>query len=238
MEYKDQAIVLRATKYGDTSAIVSLLTKHHGVISAFLKGAYGKKLRFATEVGTILEIDYKGRENSIGYIRPSLVFFTSAYILDSPLKLFACRSALDLIRAFFKEQDNIESFYYLTKNFLKDVVLNKSCYMSYIEWELKLLQEIGYGFDLSTCVATGKTDDLVFISPKSFKAVSKQAAQGYEHKLFTLHDFFIAPREINSSEFKDALYILGYFLNRACIDQGIDIPLARDNFYEKIKVNN
>ncbi len=238
MEYKDQAIVLKATKYGDTSAIISLLTKQHGVISTFLKGAYGKKLRFASEVGTLIDIDYKGKEDSIGYIRPSLVFFTSAYILDSPLKLFSCRSALDLIRAFFKEQDNIESFYYLTKNLLKDVVLNQNFFMSYVSWELKLLKEIGYGFDLSTCVATGTTDDLIYISPKSFKAVSKEAGQAYKHKLFTLHDFFITPREINANEFKDALYILGYFLNKACIDQGINMPLSRDNFYEKIKINN
>ncbi len=235
MEYKDQAIVLKATKYGDNSAILSLLTKNHGIISTFLKGAFGKKLGFASEVASIIDIDWKGKEDSLGYIRPSLVFFTSAYILDAPLRLLACVSIADLVKTLFKENDNIENVFYLTQVLLQNIVVSANFYTDYINWELDLLKEIGYGLDLECCTVTGQKSDLVYISPKSFKAVSRQAGQDWQHKLLKLPDFFIKPRAINAQEFKDALYITGYFLNKACKSQGVDLPSSRDTFYNKIK---
>ena len=46
----------------------------------------------------------------------------------------------------------------------------------YVRLELGLLQELGFGLDLEKCAATGATEDLAYVSPKTGRAVSRAAA--------------------------------------------------------------
>ena len=48
---------------------------------------------------------------------------------------------------------------------------------------LRLLAELGFGLDLDACAATGATDDLVYVSPKSGRAVSRAAGEPCADKL-------------------------------------------------------
>ena len=53
----------------------------------------------------------------------------------------------------------------------------------YVRLELGLLQELGFGLDLEKCAATGATEDLAYVSPKTGRAVSRAAAGPYKEKL-------------------------------------------------------
>ncbi len=97
---------------------------------------------------------------------------------------------------------------------------------AYVKWELGLLGEIGFGLDLSQCAATGGNDRLVYVSPKSGRAVSAGAGEPYKDKLLALPGFLLpgggAP---TTDEVADGFRLTGYLLGRHVLDGGL--PAAR-----------
>ena len=56
----------------------------------------------------------------------------------------------------------------------------------YLSWEITLLEELGFGLDLSSCAVTGVLDNLKYISPRSGRAVSLEAAGDWSKRLLPL----------------------------------------------------
>jgi len=110
----------------------------------------------------------------------------------------------------------------------------------YIRWELGLLGELGFGLDLSACAVTGQTDDLVFVSPRTGRAVSREAGAPYRDKLLRLPEF-MAPTEgaeisVTSVDFHDGMKLTGFFLAHhvfAPLNQ--PLPGARDRLTDLLE---
>ena len=85
---------------------------------------------------------------------------------------------------------------------------------AYVAWELSLLAELGFGLDLSACAATGVVDDLIYVSPKSGRAVSRDAGAAYREKLLPLPQFLIGRVDIAGNAVSDGLRLTAYFLER------------------------
>ena len=98
-----------------------------------------------------------------------------------------------------------------------------------VKWELGLLQALGYGLDLSACAATGATDDLAYVSPRSGRAVSRAAGAPYHGRLLALPAFLHTPGAIGSrAEAATGLELTGYFLERNVFRaHGRALPPAR-----------
>jgi DNA repair protein RecO (recombination protein O) len=99
-------------------------------------------------------------------------------------------------------------------------------------FELDFLAELGFGLDLAVCAATGVTDDLVFVSPRSGRAVSRAAGEPYRDKLMRLPVFLrqqTAPPSLG--DLVDAFVLTGFFLDRhAFAPRGLTLPEARAHF--------
>ena len=107
---------------------------------------------------------------------------------------------------------------------------------SVARYELLLLAELGFGLDLSACVATGATDDLAFVSPKSGGAVSRGAAAGYEARLFPLPPFLCEGGSASGDEVIAALAITGHFLARdIMIDRRREGLAARERLLARLQ---
>ncbi|MEC7655560.1 MAG: DNA repair protein RecO, partial [Pseudomonadota bacterium] len=85
---------------------------------------------------------------------------------------------------------------------------------AYVAWELSLLAELGFGLDLSACAATGIVDDLIYVSPKSGRAVSRDAGAAYREKLLPLPQFLIGRVDVAGNAVSDGLRLTAYFLER------------------------
>jgi DNA repair protein RecO (recombination protein O) len=59
----------------------------------------------------------------------------------------------------------------------------------FVRFELAVLAELGFGLDLASCAATGQRHDLIYVSPKSGRAVSAAAGEPYKTKLLALPGF-------------------------------------------------
>jgi DNA repair protein RecO (recombination protein O) len=101
-------------------------------------------------------------------------------------------------------------------------------------FELGLLDDLGFGLDLERCAATGSTDDLAFVSPKSGRAVSRSAGEPYGDRLLKLPHFLLEPASAapaDAGELAQAFQLTGYFLARHVFEpRGLEPPDARERF--------
>ena len=145
--------------------------------------------------------------------------------MDLPLKLATLSSACAMVEAVLPEQEPHPSLYQgfqaLLDHLENGEARNFDWAQIYVHWELALMAETGFGLDLTACAATGRTDQLTHVSPRSGRAVSAAAAAPYGDRLLRL-PFFLAnpPTDLfleSKDLFKavcDGLALTGFFLER------------------------
>ena len=100
----------------------------------------------------------------------------------------------------------------------------------YVRWEAGLLDALGFGLDLSQCAATGATDDLIYVSPRTGRAVSAAAGAEYAARLFAAAAVSagrVAGRP-DLAATRAGLKLTGHFLlERVLAPHGREMPQAR-----------
>ena len=108
---------------------------------------------------------------------------------------------------------------------------------SVARFELQLLAELGFGLDLASCAATGGEADLVYVSPKSGRAVSREAGRPWQDKLLRLPGFLgeTPATEPSAADLTDGFAITGFFLSRHVFEpRGLALPDARASFINAV----
>ena len=59
----------------------------------------------------------------------------------------------------------------------------------YVLWEIKLLNNLGYGFDFSKCAVSGTNENLTYISPRTGQVVCEEVGRPWKNKLLKLPEF-------------------------------------------------
>ena len=105
-----------------------------------------------------------------------------------------------------------------------------------VRYELLLLTELGFGLDLTACVAGGGNDDLAYVSPRSGGAVSRSEGEAYRDRLLLLPAFLI---EGGTGEWDDILAgfrLTGHFLERDLLQgRAADLLAARERLVDRLK---
>jgi DNA repair protein RecO (recombination protein O) len=236
MDWIDRGIVLTARKHGETSLIVSLLTEHHGRHVGLVRGGAGRRNRGIYQPGNLVNAQWRARlPEHLGTYTCELMEAKTASFLDSPLELAALQSAAALSETSLPEREqhpNIFNGLLVVLESLQDPSVWPAVY---IKWELGLLKELGFGLDFSSCAASGKTDDLVYVSPKTGRAVSRQAGEPYKDIVLNLPEFLVdntVPCELHG--LSEGLKLSGYFLERHAFG-GLALPPARDRFADRVR---
>src|SRR5262249_45849593 len=102
-------------------------------------------------------------------------------------------------------------------------------------FELQLLAELGFGLDLSACAATGELLDLVYVSPRTGRAVSRAAGEAWRDRLLALPAFLGESEEEarapTAAELAAGFALTGLFLERHLYaPHGAALPDARAAF--------
>tara|TARA_Y100001960_G_scaffold324224_1_gene404210 strand:- start:3906 stop:4655 length:750 start_codon:yes stop_codon:yes gene_type:complete len=245
MEWSDDGIVLSAKKHGETAAIITLLTRYHGRHLGLVRGGAGRRARGQYQPGNRLHVEWHGRlAEHLGTYKCEMIEAVSAKLLKSPSRLIALSSACATADAALPEREIYPQVFDGLAVLLNTLVHDKAddaynVWASvYAIWELGLLKELGFGLDLSKCAATGTTEYLTHVSPKSGRAVSADAAKPYLEKLLVLPDFFLQPGKPGMHrDVLDGLRLTGYFLNQHVFSQGNSAkqPDARRRFIQRLK---
>ncbi|HAT34278.1 MAG TPA: DNA repair protein RecO [Rhodospirillaceae bacterium] len=214
MEWQDEGYVLAVRPHGESAAIVSLLTAENGRHAGLVRGGQSRRQRGLLQTGNKVDAIWRARlEEHLGTFTLELQSSAVALVLDEPARLAAMSSAAALVEATLPERDPCPGLY---QSFaaLMEALEGEYWAATYVYWELHLLTDIGFGLDLEECAATGDTDDLIYVSPKSGRAVSRSAGEPYKEKLFALPAFLRGHGEAAESDIADGLALTGYFLQR------------------------
>ena len=236
MDWTDDGIVLASRRHGDSSAIVQLLTRDHGRHAGLARGGRASTGRGVYQPGNLVSVHWRARlAEHLGRYTGELSRGYAAMLLDDPLRLAGLSSACAVAEATLPERHPYPKLYAGFIVLLDAFVSLPAWAAIYARWELGLLDELGFGLDLSECAASGATDDLIYVSPKSGRAVSRQAGEPYRDKLLPLPGFLIGGNDGNASDILAALKLTGSFLDRHVFaPHERKLPAARGRFIDRL----
>ena len=221
MEWHDDAIVLAARKHGESSAIVSLLTRDHGRHAGLVRGGSGRRKRGLFQPGNRVRATWRARlAEHLGSYTCEMTDAIAATQMDDPLRLAALSAVCAVAETALPERENHRPVFE-GLGVLLDCLDQEVWPTIYIKWEMGLLQELGFGLDLSCCAATGLTENLTHVSPKTARAVSAEAARPYKNALLDLPPFLLNGEAAGDwAEVHTGLKLTGFFLERHVFQHG------------------
>jgi DNA repair protein RecO (recombination protein O) len=224
MEWSDEAIILSARPHGESALIVQLLTREHGRHAGLVRGARKARGRGAWEVGNRVEAHWQARlAEHLGLLRCELIAGCAAALIDDPPRLACLAAAAAMAEAALPEREPAPLTFAGFTDLLASLAADRDWQARYVRWELALLGELGFGLDLTRCAATGATEDLVYVSPRSAQAVSRAAGEPYRDRLLRLPSFLReSDAQPTAADIGDGLTLTGFFLERH-----VFAPLAR-----------
>jgi len=238
MEWHDDAIVLAARKHGESNAIVTLLTRDHGRHLGLVRGGMGRRKRGLFQPGNQVRATWRARlAEHLGSFACELENARAATLLDDRDRLSALSAACAVADAALPERET-HAPVFEGMEILLDSMAGNLWPTIYVKWELGLLQELGFGLDFSCCAATGTTENLIYISPKSGRAVSAEAAEPYRKSLLPLPSFLLeAGIEGPPDGISDGLKLTGYFLERHVFSHTRSgmAPAARQRLIDQLR---
>jgi DNA repair protein RecO (recombination protein O) len=240
MDWRDEGILIAARRHGESAAIVEVFTAAHGRHAGVVRGGAGRRLAPVLQPGARLSLEWSARlEEHIGTFRVDPIGARTAAIMADRAALAALGSMTALIAAALPERDAHPELYARTRDLVDALGAAADWPARYAVWELALLAELGFGLDLAACAVTGTADDLVWVSPKSGRAVSRGAGAAWADRLLPLpgflHNAWDAPPV--AAEVSAALTLTGFFLE-ARVAPGLPreaLPPARARAVEAIR---
>lgn len=189
VSWEDQGIVLAVRPFGEHDAILTLLSEGQGRHAGIVKGGAGKSARGLLQPGNLVKAWWRARlDEQLGTFTLELSRPFAASAMTEAAALAGLASLCAMIDATLPEREAHGAVFRHTLHLLEHLGA-EGWEAEYVLWELALLRDMGYGLDLSTCAATGTTEDLVYVSPRSGRAVSRAAGQPYGARLFALPAF-------------------------------------------------
>lgn len=219
MEWRDEGVLLSVRKHGEGSAIIEVLTSAHGRHLGVVRGGASRKLAPHLQPGAQLSLEWRARlEDHLGLFTCDPVRSRAALLAD-PLALAGLGSVCALVHAALPERDPFPALYATTIALLDAMTAGDDWLGPYLRWEMDLLEQIGFGLDLTRCAVTGGRDDLVFVSPRTGRAVSRAGAGEWANRLLPLPPVLMGQGPVSPSDVAQALQLTGHFLTRELADR-------------------
>jgi len=235
MEWRDEGIILAVRPHGETAAIAEILTQEHGRCMGLVRGGRGRRLRPLLQPGNHVGCTWHARlEEHLGHFVLEPLLLQAGLIIDEPLRLLGV-SSLTALSQLLPEREPHPKLFSALQVVLSAIGEDSVWPTLLVRWELGLLEELGFGLDLSQCAATGSRAELVYVSPKSGRAVSREAGLPYHQRLFQLPGFLRGEGQGGGDDVMDGLRLTGYFLERHVFGpRAVDMPQARQMLQEKL----
>jgi DNA repair protein RecO (recombination protein O) len=235
MQWQEEAIILGIKRHGETSVIAEVMTKSRGRHLGLVRGGRSRKLQPVLQPGNLVDVTWRARlDEHLGEFRIEPVRQRAAQLMEHATSLYGLQSMAALLRL-LPERDPHPHLYEALDVILDHLHEPAGAGALFVRFELAVLNDLGFGLDLAECAATGRRDELAYVSPKSGRAVSREAGRPWADKMLRLPEFLAdATRtDITPESLADAFRLSAYFLHRHVYDpRGIPMPSARDGFIQ------
>ncbi len=240
MQWTDDGIVLGVRRYGESSVILELMTLERGRHLGLVRGGAGRRLRGVLQPGNSLRATWRARlDDHLGNYAVEGINLRAAGFLPAAHAVHGVTHLAALCRLLAEREPHAQIYRALET--ILDALGERSVVAPMIaRFELSFLAELGFGLDLSSCAANGSTADLVYVSPRSGRAVSRAGGEEYRDRLMRLPEFLrTAAEPAAAGDLADAFTLTGFFLDRhAFAPRGLPMPDARARFVSAVLVRN
>jgi DNA repair protein RecO (recombination protein O) len=217
VEWIDEGLVLSRRRLGENDAVVALFTAGHGRHLGVVRGGAGRRHGGTLQPGNVVSATWRARlSEQLGTMACELRESVAARLLDDPPRLEALAACLELLDAVLPERQPHPELHAATRALL-GALDEPGFAASVVRWELGLLTALGFGLDLSACAATGETEGLAHVSPRSGRAVSREAGRPFAGRLLALPAFLLAGHsgeEAGEADIATGLALTGHFIER------------------------
>jgi DNA repair protein RecO (recombination protein O) len=214
MDFEDDAFVLAARAHGEAGAIVEFLTAANGRYVAHVAGGASRRIRPHLQPGARVLVNYRARiAEQLGSAQIEPIGEGPAALFDDPLALAGLAAAAAVTAGALPEREAHPGAFLAFEALSAALALGEIWPAVYVRFEAGLLQELGFGLDLSRCAATGSTDDLIYVSPRTGRAVSRAAGAPYADRLLALPPFLLSAQQgLARGDIGAGLDLTGHFL--------------------------
>ena len=216
MDWQDDAYVLSARAHGETGAIVDLLTLQHGRHVAHVAGGASRRMKPFLQAGARVIVNYRARTSEqLGAATLEPVGQGPSALFDDPTALAGLAAAAAVAAGALPEREPHPGAFLALEALAGVLPIPDIWPAVFVRFEAGLLQDLGFGLDLSRCAATGAVDDLIYVSPKSGRAVSREAGEPYKDRLLPLPPFLLSSQVgLGGGDVARGLDITGHFLEQ------------------------
>jgi DNA repair protein RecO (recombination protein O) len=232
MQWTDEGIVLGAKRHGEANAILDLMTREHGRHLGMVRGGAGSRLKPILQPGNTVSATWRARlDEHLGHYTVEPLNLRAAGFFHAPHTIYGVGHLAALMRL-LPERDPHAALYAEFETLLGRLDDARVAAPLVVRFELQLLAELGFGLDLEECVATGATQDLVYVSPKSGRAVSREAGAPYAERMLGLPAFLRdVDAEPTGRDVADGFALTGFFLERYVLEpRGLMLADERTHF--------
>ena len=237
MEWSDEGIAVGTRRHGESDIILEVMTRQRGRHLGLVRGGRSRRLRPVLQPGNTLQLNWRARlHEHLGNFQVEPLVERSGALVSSGIGAFGLALAAAHLRL-LPERDPHPRLYGALCALLDTADRPDLAAEIMARFELLLLDEIGFGLDLESCAATGRRDDLGYVSPRSGRAVCREAAAPYVDKLLPLPPFLLDPlgRSGSATDLQHAFLLTGYFLERHVFDaRGEHLPEIRLSFLRSL----
>ena len=213
MDWRDEGVLLAVRRHGESAAIIEVFTAQYGRQAGVVRGGASRKMTPVLQLGAQLDVTWRARlEAHLGAFTVEPLKGRAADVLSDRLALSGL-SAVCALLAFSLPERQAHPNLYAHSIALLDAIGAEGWERAYLQWEVALLEEMGFALDLSVCAVTGSTEDLIYVSPKSGRAVSRTGAGDWADRLLPLPECLRSPGPALRQDVLAGLKTTGYFLH-------------------------
>ena len=219
MQWTDEGIVIGVRRHGEASAILELMTREHGRHLGMVRGGFGTRMKPILQTGNSVSASWRARlDEHLGNYTVEAMRQRASNFFGAPHAIYGVTHLAALMRL-LPERDPHAELYEVFESILDRLEDPVVAAPLVARFELQMLTELGFGLDLEQCASTGTTTDLIYVSPKSGRAVSRSAGEPWADRMLRLPDFLrdndVAPA---GHDLADGFALTGFFLARHVLE--------------------
>ncbi|CDN53312.1 Recombination protein O [Neorhizobium galegae bv. officinalis bv. officinalis str. HAMBI 1141] len=235
MQWQDEAIIIGVKRHGETSVIAELMTRDRGRHLGLVRSGRSRAMQPVLQAGNRVEAVWRARlDEHLGEFKLEPIRLRAAKLMETATAVYGVQAMGALLRLLPERDPHPHLFEAL------DIILDAFDDPSdagelFVRFELAVLNDLGFGLDLTECAATGGRKDLVYVSPKTGRAVSREAGMPYADRMLALPGFLSegAASAADRDSMAEAFRLTGYFLHRHVYEpRGLTENAARDGFVQ------
>src|SRR6185312_988609 len=218
MEWTDDGIVLGTRRHGEANAIAEVMTRDHGRHLGLVRGGGGSRIRPLLQPGNTVRVVWRARlDEHLGNYTVEPLHLHGASQLAAAHVVYGVTHLAALCRL-LPERDPHPEVHGRLDAMLGQLDDPSIAAAQMVLFELAMLTELGFGLDLESCAATGQADDLGYVSPKSGRAVSRDAAAPWQDRLLRLPAFLSEAGTPSTDDIADGFALTGFFFARHVLE--------------------